>query len=320
MTQIRIIASDSVALEEQARTVARDLYLRCRGGSRVLIDAYGTDAPGFADLPELPEDNLPSPETLADIRRGPGRFRVVRDDPALLDWVDCLERAGFTVIICAPLLTASLALMFATSTVQVVEVLDRRADLARVARMRAELEDRYQAIADGPFHARAFVEPSGLPVTTVPLDDDELRGTLIDRLAGALCIGTVHQSGLPARLAPDLAQSITRVFRDDGLVLPYVPAGCVERLAPTSEPDVFSTFDAELGELSELGEAIYSFAPFVRWAESHVPALIDVGFGLSGHGINSYAWSYTFRRPGLSFVAQAGRGLAYADLRRTATS
>ena len=42
-----------------------------------------------------------------------------------------------------------------------------------------------------------------------------------------------------------------------------------------------------------------------------------VQFGLSGHGMDSYAWSYLMVADGIPVVGQIGRGFVHADLRRT---
>lgn len=42
-----------------------------------------------------------------------------------------------------------------------------------------------------------------------------------------------------------------------------------------------------------------------------------VQFGLSGHGMDSYAWSYLMVADGIPVGGQIGRGFVHADLRRT---
>lgn len=116
--------------------------------------------------------------------------------------------------------------------------------------------------------------------------------------------------GLPDSVAVEIAHLIVEVCASDEIDLPYIPALFGEDLVNFDDtnfgmdyfPYVSLDFYGFWTPLQELRSG--DWQPRVQ-------------FGLAGHGMNSYAWTYLLVSDGVAVLGQAGRGLAFRDADQT---
>jgi len=112
---------------------------------------------------------------------------------------------------------------------------------------------------------------------------------------------------LPKGFTPEVAEDLVPAFASEGLILPYSP-----RLLAT--------------EVSAIDEANFGTTPFDprQFYLFHQPLKeILAGnweprmqCGVWGHGINSYAWTYSLVSDGVAIIGQVGRGGLFRDPER----
>lgn len=140
---------------------------------------------------------------------------------------------------------------------------------------------------------------------------------------------------LPQSVPWEVADQVMEAFTKEGMDNAFVPDSLGARLqtidsvnfGATGNPGSDDSFEAHADRPPFAGfglgitgnpspDDLYQFDPPLDhilkggW-ESRVQ------FGLSGHGMDSYAWSYLLVADGIAVVGQIGRGFVHADMRRT---
>lgn len=112
--------------------------------------------------------------------------------------------------------------------------------------------------------------------------------------------------GLPDTIGPDIAKLIIDMCASDEIDLPYIPdefGGDLVNFDDANFGMDYSPFDSI--DFYGLREPLRQLRDG-EWEPR-------VQFGLAGHGMNSYAWTYLLVSDGVAILGQAGRGVAFPN-------